>query len=448
MPLNTKSVREVKGGGTTLVFDTFIAISRSTPVIVSWLDVTLAPEDHQTLRQLVGNLTSLGRAEGWVHAELTEGAALDWNCSPASATDSGQELVPVFCPHPDTAFGNEHYPAPPDAKKLKKGLKPADYLFDCPRWHLCLDTKTVHSERWPQVPGARWVSYARASDAFTRVASPFRQPSQTKCDRPTIARFLLDAPVLPLATDAIRVAEAFRRAVMGCFQRIQHRQKHGHANKPYLEQFRSEVLSGKDTAGEFLRSHGHARYLPTVEGDDDRRITHLTVSATDGFGPQEVAALTGLRDVVVGELKLRVQLIGLGEPKHFRASLFGPSREWLSATPFVPHRHLKRRGQRKDTPNLIGLDRRTAFLELTVRELIGRVGLGNLLGVESVEVVDRRRPFEFRRNRNCPGDDGLRRPCGFLKLTFAEPLDGPLCLGYGCHFGLGLFRPVQSPNTP
>jgi hypothetical protein len=31
--------------------------------------------------------------------------------------------------------------------------------------------------------------------------------------------------------------------------------------------------------------------------------------------------------------------------------------------------------------------------------------------------------------------------CGFaLRLRFAEPVRGPLCLGYGSHFGLGLFQ--------
>jgi CRISPR-associated protein Csb2 len=27
-------------------------------------------------------------------------------------------------------------------------------------------------------------------------------------------------------------------------------------------------------------------------------------------------------------------------------------------------------------------------------------------------------------------------------IEFAEPVAGPLCLGYGCHVGLGLFVPV------
>jgi CRISPR-associated protein Csb2 len=29
-----------------------------------------------------------------------------------------------------------------------------------------------------------------------------------------------------------------------------------------------------------------------------------------------------------------------------------------------------------------------------------------------------------------------------FRLTFAEPISGPLALGYGAHFGLGLFVPA------
>lgn len=30
----------------------------------------------------------------------------------------------------------------------------------------------------------------------------------------------------------------------------------------------------------------------------------------------------------------------------------------------------------------------------------------------------------------------------FWRLTFPEPIQGPLALGFGCHFGLGLFTPA------
>jgi CRISPR-associated protein Csb2 len=424
----------------TLVFDTFVSVGRCDPLFIGWPETQLSAADLTVLTELLGNLSSLGRAEGWVQAELYDGA-VDLPLGPAEANDPNP--VPVFCPDPASAFSDEHYPTQ-DPKKLATGkVNPADFLFDCPRWHLCLDTETIHKMRWPTVPGAKWVNYTSPKEV--RSAHATAKPAEKQ--PPTVARFLLDAPVLPLVTDTIRVSEAFRVAVMSRFKWWCRKQAPADVERfrrtDQPEQYSSPVLSGKDAGGALIKSHEHAHFLPTADGVDRRRILHLTVYAPKGFGSPERDALTSLRDVKVGELTMRVQLIGLGRPTDFRAPLFGPSREWVSVTPFVAHRHLKRRGRKKDTSHLIGADPRTAFLELTARELVERRGIGRLTSVESVPpLVGQPRPFEFRRNRNRSGDDGLRRPCGLLKLTFAEPIEGPLCLGYGCHYGLGLFCPI------
>jgi CRISPR-associated protein Csb2 len=174
----------------------------------------------------------------------------------------------------------------------------------------------------------------------------------------------------------------------------------------------------------------------------------LTVFAEDGLGPQEVAALTAIRDLELpagGDrtLKLRVQLIGLGTREMFQGhvDLFRSAKVWQSATPFVVHRHLKWNGTKRDTPHLAGLDLRTEFAELAVRELIARRQLGSLVDVKpQVELPGQVRPVEFERRRGRSEDDGDRRPFGTFRLTFAAPIHGPLCLGYACHYCLGLFR--------
>src|SRR5438067_723703 len=47
MPLNTKTVHDLKGGGNTLVFDTFVAVPRHEPVIMHWPDASCSPADQQ-----------------------------------------------------------------------------------------------------------------------------------------------------------------------------------------------------------------------------------------------------------------------------------------------------------------------------------------------------------------------------------------------------------------
>jgi CRISPR-associated protein Csb2 len=429
----------------TLVFDTFVSVSRKEPLFVGWPDAELNSADRSTLEKLLGNLTSLGRAEGWVHAELFDGTP-EWNCVP---TDSDPNPVPVFCPNPDTLFGSEHYPTL-DPKKLAKGkVNPSDFLFDCPRWHLCLDTETIHEKKWPTIPGAEWVYFTRPQEANRLPA----KPSPPKQAAPTVARFLLDGPVLPLVTDTLQIAEVFRHSILRYFQRLLHRRKYGPAHKPVREQFYSRVFSGKDNAGRPLDSHDHAYYLPTAE-NDTIRIDHLTVYAAQGFGPDEVAALNALRELGWEDHDpLRVQLVGLGRPEDFRCRLFGPARVWDSVTPFVVTRHPKRRGLRKDPPDCHGLHGRTSFAARVLAEECERwlrrqanladAGLPTYTVLDHVGRIGSFRPLQFRRGRCKPGDDGASRATAAFRLQFDRVVAGPLCLGHAAHFGLGLFLPAE-----
>lgn len=424
-------------GDPSIVFDTFVAVGRTDPVLAYWKDAALSPADAITLGRLVGNLATLGRAEGWVEAEVVDEVPTDGLCKPESDLTEDErrgryEPVSVLCPAPDSVFGSEYYPPPPDARKLRQGLKPDELLFDCPRWHLCLDTQIIHAERWPRVPGAEWVTYARFPTPLLATPRTRQRPANH-----TVARLLLDGPVLPLVTDTVRVAEALRHRVLARFQWHCHRRKYGTV-KPRREEFRSEVLSGKDASGEFLRGHRHAHYLPTA-GDEPRRITHVTVYAPDGFDDDEAAALTGVREFQVQaggdrSLDLRVQLVGLGQPGDFRAGLFGPHRVWRSVTPFVGPAHIGRNGRDRYLLKAIRREaRRWAEEHGVSAPVVERIP------DTSPGTVHMPRAHTFRRSRARDGGEGYQRPCGLFQLHFEADVVGPICLGYASHFGLGLF---------
>lgn len=450
-------------GDPSIVFDTFVSVARAEPLFIGWKQADLSPADSTTLTTLLANLSSLGRAESWVNAELSE-EPTSWNCIPAP--DMEPNPVPVFCADPTSALAGEHYPTV-DLKKLAKGtLKPSDLLFDCPRWHICLDTETIHAARWPSVPGAKWVNYTRP---LVAPASAAQAPTDGR--RPSVARFLLDGPVLPLITESLHLAETFRRGLLSRFQRSCHRRRYGRATTPFKELFRSRVLSGKHVDGQFLRDdHCHAFYLCTAEGGDPRWITHLTVTALDGFGPDEVAAMNEIRRLRLDDNanECRVQLIAIGQQNEFRNPLLQESATWVSATPFVVTRHAKRRGRKRDAPETLASS--AAFAEVVLREELERLAerRGALPAVTSIEPLmegeafriapaDWRRDagavsfrlLQFKRFRRKHGDDGGRRPSGAFKITFAEPVRGPICLGYSCHFGMGLFLPTadEGPHT-
>jgi CRISPR-associated protein Csb2 len=420
----------------TLVFDTFVSVSREdppTPLFMGWPDAELSGDDLSTLEKLLANLSSLGRAESWVHAELTNDQPV-WNCGPAPDTELNP--VRVFCPDPTTAFGDEHYPTL-DPKKLAKGnVTPAAFLFDCPRWHLCIDTETVHDKKWPTVPGAKWVNYTRPAESS--VSRSKHRPSRRP--KPTVARLLLDGPVLPLATDTVRVAEAVRRAAMcqfgrWCERHPERAEEYRRSDSP--EQFASPILSGKDGTGNILCTHGHAHYLPTCEGTDRRHITHVTVFARNGLDDAEMAAISAISFVQPDDTRLRVQLIGLGYPRDCGGRLFQTSSEWYSLTPYLGPGHVGRRGQDRCMRKAIRrewrrlADQVTDFRDVHLQQVTA-------LSLDDPVWSGCPRPIQFRRVRSKHHGE-MYRVGGIFKLTFSQPISGPLSLGYACHFGLGLF---------
>jgi CRISPR-associated protein Csb2 len=101
----------------------------------------------------------------------------------------------------------------------------------------------------------------------------------------------------------------------------------------------------------------------------------------------------------------------------------------------VPARHYKSRGRRRETP-----------VEQLQNELQHR-GFPTPIAAQELSrcEVDGRsvRWIEFRRERLFGGGSrGQGFGYGFV-IEFAEPVAGLLCFGYGCHFGLGMFFPVE-----
>ena len=204
-------------------------------------------------------------------------------------------------------------------------------------------------------------------------------------------------------------------------------------------------LTGRDEAGQPLQEgHRHAHILP-LDLDGDQHLDHILIYAPMGLGSRAQTAIRNLkRTWTKGGVDLQVSLIGAGSLTQLRGlheslltgieAVLGPtegSRVWISSTPFVPPRHLKSGG--KNT--LVG--------QVTA-ELASRSHLPAVSGIDCLNTDDTKPLRHFvrvrRRGGNAPPVD-----TGFaLKLEFPEPVRGPITLGYGAHFGLGLFRAVKN----
>lgn len=448
----------------TLVFDTFVVLPRKASVAVLWPDVALAPEQRNQLALSLEHLNFFGRAEAWCTASLlsdTDAAKAlgKVNCEPLNggAVPSERDIVRILCADPESAFGNTQ--TPKRGSTAGRGRKEATMPSPVynPDWHLCMETLALHDDGWSNPPGSRWVPYARQRDCFqTKPHRRSLRPDIVLC--PQVARFVLDSTVLPLVTDTLPVAESARWTLMGIYGR-RFPQTDGSRG-------RSTVFSGKDVESNPLQGHGHAYYLPTDE-DKDGRLDHLTVVATDGFCPRELKALDCLRELKSHEREqsghpLRVLLLGLGRFDDYEPWPLRVSQVWVSVTPFIATRYLKRRGTKRDPKEQWNSP--AAFLTSVLREELARLierrpDLASMpLDLVKVEpIVDEHgvfrvgprelRPIQFKRFRQKRDDDGGRRFAGAFRLIFPEPVRGPICLGHSSHFGLGLFVPAKCDRT-
>jgi CRISPR-associated protein Csb2 len=420
----------------TLVFDTFVALAPDAEAVFLWPQVSLDSSEERVLHLVLSHLVYFGRAESWCVARLSrEWERMDnerWaridkgtgevmaetNCIPLNGggIPHGKEPVRILSAHP-TTWDAWHYG--------RRARRPD------PPWNLLAETADLHAERWSDPPGSRWLMYVRPADAFAvketrhvgRKTGPF-----------TVARYALDGTVLPLVQETLSLGELARQRLQGIYGR-----RNSGAS--------SEIFSGKTLGGSPLRDHRHAFYLATDE-DGDGRLDHLTISARGQIGPDgqdlgfdeaDLKALDAFRQLrqVGGKPDLRLVLLGVSKCDAWGdAPLLGRSQRWRSCTPFVLPRHQKTHGRRRETPieQLCEELRRRGFPEpIALREL-------SRCELEGRSI----RWIEFRRERLFgSGSRGQGLGYGF-EIQFRAPVSGPICLGYGCHFGLGAFMPATS----
>jgi CRISPR-associated protein Csb2 len=435
---------------TTLVFDTWANLGDDA-LEIHW-DCELKDDETRELRVLTDCLGYLGRTESWVEAELlAEGTSpmSDFDAFPhRDGIHPGPKweqvsLVAAIPPQEYARWRREttekllsSFPLPegnkkPPPKLLKERANAVapypDELLNC----LLKDTAWWKRHCWSQPPGSQRVLYWRRSDAL-QVGVP-RSDTPRLAGPVTTILLAITTPsgnqsALPPCSRTLPQAELFHRAIV---RRVANGQR-----------VHCPELTGRDSRGQPLREHHRHAHLLPLDLDGDGHLDHLLVHAPMGLGDAAQRAIRTLRRTWtkggVGDLQLA--LAGSGNIDAFRslpapldrrvAQLLGPrqgSRVWLSATPFVPPRFLKRHGA-------------NTLLGQVNAELASR----GMTPVEQVDVLPRTaesaslRHYVRRRQRGGappPIDVGYA-----IRLQFAEPVVGPLALGYASHFGLGMFR--------
>lgn len=400
-------------GKTSLIFDAFTAVKRDDPLTVVWPNLDLPNDQRQLLDELLSVMGYLGRAESWVEAKrLAE--APEANCKLGNEpldTQTGEllsEIVTLYAPLPlkEYQFLRERFLADKKAaKKLGKTL-PAN-LLDA----LSVDTADLRKQGWNQPPAAQKVSYLRPIDALRpRYAIP-----KTKVPDVTTASFILVGKPLPRVEDTLRVGELMRAAVMGQAKRI------------FGEDNISPIFSGHNLPAD--NRHRHAFYLPW-DSNGDGYIDRLLLHVPNGMDGQQQHVVEQVRKLWSRDgSQWRLVLESIGHPE-VGGILAKESVVWESVTPYLHPWHIKKNFSIED--QLRRECRERGLSGPTILELFGEVNVGK---------NRKRRPIHFQRFRNRRGLNQPDRLGSFWRLTFAEPIQGPLALGFACHFGLGLFKP-------
>jgi len=432
---------EGKNEKTTKIFDTFIQLGESARVLMAW-DWNLSPEQHGAFNLLAERLVYLGRSESLVTAALVESdVGVEFNAWPLSEEEpvpSGCELVRLLCPMDSVSY--EQWRVGFTAEALAAlGPKPSAQerksLPDVPMdvfAALHADTGDLQSAGWNLPPGGHFVRFARPENCF---ASPIRTRQRRSGALPTVARFAITSSVMPSITDAVSVGDRIHAALCKWSD-------HGAG--------RAAVLTGVDEEGRRLSmEHAHAHIFCEATGSRDL-ITHITVWAEMGFDADACLALRQLRRVWGhGGHDIRVVLHGLGTPADFGGcDLFAASRKWRSVTPFVSTRHAKI--YRDGRPKIDNTGWQIGSAPHDLHRLLQQHPHGAGASIRHLKESDlpyhfgqrRFRSLQFQTRRH--GGNGSRGSDtgAAFEITFPEHRSGPFALGYGSHFGLGLFVPV------
>ncbi len=358
------------------------------------------------------------------------------------------------------------------------------------------ETNAWRNAGWPRPPGSRWVAYPSPKPEGAPVRS-VRVSSEPLQGRPVVARFAVHGPVPPSLRDAVLETEKLRRKLMG--------HSRGPDGLP-SQVFSGKAPDGTPLQGhrhafflaeanEWPRPRGTITHLNIYApyGFDERATKVLAqrlgkLWGRDGYDLDLILLAIGEPEDLATQ---GPQDVGRG-----RSPLFAESEEWVSRTPFVPTMHPKTQrthgnrqppqsrtsalpppGKSKMTGYMLELGSHGDALRLqcsdpgcpcrsldhddprpqqahpqqgspedNVVRLLRAQGLPRPVRIERIRGTRLGgkpvRWLHFRRERKHGG--GTRsssRGFGF-RLVFPEPVRGPIALGYGAHFGLGLFVPA------
>ena len=424
------------------------------PVFFMWRD-GIPPEQLPLLKTLLAELTYFGRAESICHAEVCDtepGEATGW-CKDTGGRKISATCRDVFCPKPDDFLFTDLWMRRNDVPNYDTNNAPPHFVDT-------LLSSTMKAD------GAEWRSYEMPKDwpkdrlvRIPRTAKPVNKPAPG--EGPKVANYLcfsLECRVPLPPKFIVPLSEKFRAAA------------NSHLCKVHGEGAISFALLGHERPPDVVGDHQHAFYLPMAKpGDASGHLSDLHVWCPYGFTQEEVNILLRIQRLNWGSGKYPVRPVLTAlckEPPSEAPFSTGQIAAclWRSASPFVPPRYFYRGSGRKiqvkekDRPDLQlveCLERCGAPTPSCIRSYLLVDGvmqndnhLWEIVRTEIGEQSAAGTPLVTvpTHTNGSSGRKGMeQRIGGFFEIEFSDPvaLKQP-ALGHSCHFGLGLFVPVEA----
>ena len=403
---NRKAVPRMRTYGTSLAQDNYWCVPRDGAGAVWWFveGDRWTSQLAEALDQCLERMVYFGRAEAFSLVRRLDGPTPEPNCQP-----------------------------------LDRPRSPASIRVLVPQRAATLaDVECVTDQLAGSIPPGARVMYADIPPRLLTREEPVTLPIRTDC---RLVQLAVGWNVPPEPRALVRLTTRYRSAVLRelLFIKTTNPATTWTTAPKSVRQGLADMF-GKDAEGQPLDGHRHTEFLTWWEGrvptrllvwrgvrpfDSDEQTAILRAAS------REVSWAAAGPDADAWKIRLVPLDPAVPPPPGFD---YTAAAVWESLTPYVPPRH-RLRGARP---------RAAEALPTQIRRELALRGVAAAEQVEVEEIreaiwvavhVPRRKTVE----RSFLGD----RRGYWLRLTFSEPVVGPLRLGHSSSFGLGLFRPVS-----
>jgi CRISPR-associated protein Csb2 len=406
-----KFIPRMRAYGTSLAQDNYWSIPRHSAIWWFLDGERWTPELVQVLDRCLERLIYFGRAETFAAVERTQEYPPQRNCELSERPRSPISMR-VLAPQ-STATRTDVERITDDPQLVKTTVPPG--------------AKVMYADLPMRLPAQE-----------LRIAFPLRRDCR-------LMQLAIGWNVPPEPRSVVRLTAHFRSAVLRELLSIKTQGRQNNwSTVPKAVRTAVADMFGKDADGEPLSDHSHAEFLAWWQ---DRLPTRLLIWRSGRpFDADEQAAIfkAASRPLSWSAVSRdaddwKIRLIPLDEAVAAPPGFDGQSaRTWESVTPYVPPRHHLRGGKPRASESIAAQVRRECALR--------RMPAGEQVAVEEIADATWVAVHVPRRTAAERAFIGDRRGY-WLRLTFTEPVAGPIRFGHSSSLGLGFFRPASEAKA-